>query len=293
MRHPWQAQVLHKRDAPGDLGRDVQPRQVAAHDGELRCRAQHALRLCLHVQHVAGDQFAIADAAAVRRLEGAVAHLQLLGGDAQALCGQAREDHSHLGRGIADGSAAVLHGVAAGGVALVGGARSVRGDDRQPRRVDHQFLGGDLHQGRLDALAQFGLAGEDGDPAIGADLDPAVEEGQLGETAGQRGRAVARARGRCGGGGPTAGSQAEGDHQRATAGQHGTPGEEGAHVACPVVPAAADCQPLAALCTARRMRMWVPQRHRLIAMCSRISASLGEELRSSSACARMTIPAMQ
>ena len=65
------------------------------------------------------------------------------------------------------------------------------------------------------------------------------------------------------------------------------------HRAATVLAGGVPARTSAARRTARRMRMWVPQRQRLGAIALRISASLGFGVRSSSACARMTMPAMQ
>ena len=68
---------------------------------------------------------------------------------------------------------------------------------------------------------------------------------------------------------------------------------EGAHSASSASLRTPPPMAVAARRTARRMRIWVPQRQRLGAMCARSSASVGRMLRSSSACARMIMPAMQ
>jgi hypothetical protein len=88
-----------------------------------------------------------------------------------------------LGGGIEDGSAAVLHRLAAGGVAFVRRRRRVRGDQPHPRRVDDKFLRCHLDQRRLDALPEFHLAGEYGDAAVRVDPDPRVEHRLVLETA--------------------------------------------------------------------------------------------------------------
>src|SRR5436190_21221361 len=90
---------------------------------------------------------------------------------------------------------AVLHRVAASGVALVRRQRGVGGNEFDRLHVDAELLGRDLEDGGLDALAELRFAGEDADLAVGADLQPRVELRGAIERAGEllcRGRHGAR-----------------------------------------------------------------------------------------------------
>ena len=67
---------------------------------------------------------------------------------------------THLSGSVEDSCAAVLHGVAAGGVTLVRRKRRVGGDEAQCVEFDVELFGGDLQKRGFDALTQFGFAGE-------------------------------------------------------------------------------------------------------------------------------------
>ena len=82
---------------------------------------------------------------------------------------------ARLRRRVADRRAAVLHRLAARGVALVRRARRVGGDQRDAGGVDDELLGGDLDERGLDALAELGLAREDRDASVCVDAHPRVE----------------------------------------------------------------------------------------------------------------------
>src|SRR4029077_8512175 len=79
--------------------------------------------------------------------------------------------------------AAVLHGMAAGGVTLVGGKPRIGGDHFQGVKGNVQFFGGDLLKRGLKTLTEFGLAGEGRDAAVGVDANPGVEVWRGCETA--------------------------------------------------------------------------------------------------------------
>src|ERR1700722_532312 len=88
----------------------------------------------------------------------------------------------------------------------------------------------------------------------------------------------------------------EADDQGAAAREHAAAIENHGGVHCvllPPVEASAVCISVAARCTARRMRIWVPQRHRLGSISARICSSVGLEFLRNSACARIIMPAMQ
>ena len=136
------------------------------------------------------------------------------------------------------------------------------------RGRDAELVGGDLDQRGLDALAELGLAGEDGDAAIGVDANPAVEQRRLGEVAGQLRRACGDRRGRSTRAKATTSAPPASSLRRDSA------------VTASAPPRSAPPPPIATAArrTARRMRMCVPQRQRLGAMCARSSASVGRWL---------------
>jgi len=219
----------------------------------------------------------------------AILGLQLRWGQAELAGGCLDQQAAHLGGGVQDRRSAVLHGMAAGREALVGRASGVGGNQVQAEWRDIELLGGDLEQRGLQALPKLRLAGEHLDTAIRRDPDPRIEFGRFLQAARQRRGAA----GRWGtallvGAGGAAAGQGERHDEGAAGAKQVAAGQArpGAHrSACPMEAAARR--------TARRMRTWVPQRQRLGAMCARISASLGAGFASSSACARITMPAMQ
>src|SRR3984957_13632398 len=89
---------------------------------------------------------------------------------------------------VEDRGAAVLHGMAASRIALIGGTAGIGGDDRQRLEGNIEFFGGDLLKGSLEALTEFGFAGEHRDAAIGVDTNPGVEKWRFLEAADPLGR---------------------------------------------------------------------------------------------------------
>src|SRR5580704_6739320 len=149
--------------------------------------------------------------------------------------------------------------MAAGGVALIGGAARIGRNHLDGFEGNVEFLGRDLLEGGLKTLAEFDLAGEGRDAAVGVDADPGIQIGSRGKTAWRfrrryrRGRLILRKSLR----------QREADDQRAAAGEHLAAVENEGAVHCALLwplEASAVCIRCAARCTARRMRMWVPQR---------------------------------
>ncbi len=137
---------------------------------------QLRFRLRLHVQHVGRDQFAITEALAVRRDHRAVFGAQIFGRQIETPRGFRDQQLAHLRRRVLDRGAAVLHGMAAGGIAFIGGAAGIGGDDRQRLEGNVELFGGDLLEGGLETLAEFGLAGERGNAAVGVDANPGIED---------------------------------------------------------------------------------------------------------------------
>src|SRR5262249_34404807 len=98
---------------------------------------------------------------------------------------RADQQRARLCRGIANRSAAILHGMTARGVTLVRGECCVGRDEVNGLGRDREFLGGDLSEGRLDALPELALAGEDRDRAALVDANPRIELRITLEAAGQ------------------------------------------------------------------------------------------------------------
>src|SRR5579883_3177041 len=186
--------------------------------------------------------------------------------------------------------------MAAGCIALIGRQGRIGSHDFQRRKGYIELLGRDLLECRLEALAQLGLAGERRDRAVRIDSYPGIQIGRALEARRQGWRREAW---RCRGGlllGEGA-AQRKADDQRATTGEYASAIEDdrGVHRALPWL--AGDSSAVSIRCaarrTARRIRICVPQRQRWGASSARISASVGLELRCSSACARIIMPAMQ
>ena len=121
-----------------------------------------ALALASRLRSTLGGQLAIADLAAVRRRDHAVGDRQLIGRHAEPLGGELEQDRAHLGAGHAQGGAAVLDRLAAGGLALVRRLAGVAGDHLDARERQIELLGRDLGERGEDPLPELDLAGEDG-----------------------------------------------------------------------------------------------------------------------------------
>ena len=236
------------------------------------------------------DRVGICHALTIRPFDDAVAGAQLRSIDLPMARGGLDEHFPHLGGRVVQRGAAVENAVAAGGVAFVGRQRGVGGEqiDRAGRHL--QTFGGNLQQRGFHPGAQFDLAGVHGD-AVGADANPRVEVWVGAQAAGQVGRQHHSAKGvdfGVGQGTPRYRHQREGHEQRAATQEGPAAGVQTvccAHIRLPLCPATC--------LIASMMRKWVPQRHRLPAMCSRMVCSSGCGSRSSNACARISMPAMQ
>src|SRR5262249_6777580 len=120
-------------------------------------------------------KMSVADLAAVRRRYDAVADLERIGGDPEALGRKLEQHGAHLGAGEAQRRAAVLDRLAARGLPFVWRAAGISRNHGHMRERHVELLGGDLGERRDDALAELDLAGEDSDPAVGADAQPGIE----------------------------------------------------------------------------------------------------------------------
>jgi len=137
------------------------------------------------MQHAVRRELAIAEAAAVRRLDDAVGDREPLGRDAQALRRLVDEDGAHLRRREPHGRPAVFDRLAAGGETLVRRRARIARDHAHAREREAELLGGDLGKGGEHALAELDLAGHHRDRAVGIDAEPGVEHGVLGKAARQ------------------------------------------------------------------------------------------------------------
>ncbi len=263
MDHVGQSQVLDVARPARDLAGNVDARDVLAHETSRAHILELRLGLRAHVEVLAGDELRIRDAPAAFGMHRAVSRRQLPGRHAKAPRRLRDQQLPHLRRCMQDRRAAILERIAARGVALVGRALGVGGDERDALERNGELLGGDLLQRSLHALPQLRLAGEDGDAAVGADADPRVELGRSVEGARQLRRLrLLRA------GGEELASRKDGAH------------------ALPFI----NC---AARPTARRIRMCVPQRHSPGESALRMSSSDAPGFFSSNAWARIIIPGMQ
>ena len=268
VQHAGQPDILDVGRTPRHLGRNVHPRQRGA-DHRVGVRVLQPVGLRgLHVQRQPGGERAVAERPPVRRPHHAARRLELRVRHPELRRRCPDQQRPHLVGGMQDRGAAVLHRVAAGGEALVRRAAGIGGDQLDGARGQVEPLGRDLQQRRLQPLAQLGLAGEHRHMAVRRHPDPGIQLRRLLQAAGQRCLRRRRAALLGGAGGWGDGGQRKGHDQRAAGPEQGAAGEGGGHPAA--LPIAA-----AARRTARRMRAWVPQRHRLGAMWSRISASVG------------------
>ena len=171
----------------------------------------------------------------------------------------------------------------------------VSGDETELAEIGVQLLGGDLQQRRLDALSELGFAGKDGDRTVSVDADPRIEKRRLLEAAGQRWRRWLwrwrlRRRVSCAKSSPLDEKlKISAPDPASTARRETMVGPLLIRHLRPALFASV----FAARWTARRMRIWVPQRHRLGSSQARISASLAVGFFCSSACARIIMPGMQ
>ena len=273
VHHAGQAQILHVHRRPGHLAGNIETRDRLADDsvqaGRLRPHRRGRLALEIERRH----QLRIGDRPAVRRADHAVRDAERIRAHPEPRRGELDQHAAHLGRRHAQRRAGVLHRLRARGHALVRRAPGVARDNRDARERQVELFRRDLPQRREDALAELHLAGEHRRAAVGIDPDPGIEHPVAAEAAWQR-PLLRRRR-----------IEREGEHEPAQSLGETPPAEGSAHHVLPISAAARS--------TAPTMRLWVPQRQRLLASAWRTSASLGRGLRSSSAFAVMIMPLMQ
>ncbi len=189
VQHPRHLDVGHVVEGAKDLGRDVETRRRGADDlvgaGRLglglpfgdKVVAELAVPLHRQVEIAVADQLAIAEFARriARHGDDAVDDFEPIGRHAEPRRGQLEEHAARLGRGIAQGDAALLHPGAAARTTLVDGPLGVAHHDADPRQRHVELLGDDLGDRDIDPLAHVHLAEIGDDSAVGLDRQPAVE----------------------------------------------------------------------------------------------------------------------
>ena len=283
VQHARHAHVVHEHEFASKLGRNVDTRLP---------RADHAvvggvLGPCLGVepQHgaLARDEVGIADVA-VRRFgdaHHAIAHLQRIGRHAEPFGGACQQPCARLRGRQAQRLRMDLDRRTRDGRALVGRARGIAEHHAHAGHAKVEFLRHDLRERGLDAGAQVDVPVERGSAAIVPHGEQhfvafdgvAGDEGRLALGRRRRGRRLAQ-------------------HQ-----QHAVGGEEfGARLRQVGAARHGSCRAhmrAAARCTASRISMCVPQRHRLPDSSLRMRASLACGSRASSAAACITMPLRQ
>src|SRR6185436_9907464 len=141
-----------------------------------------------------------------------------------------------------------------------------------------ELLGSDLGERRHDALPEFDLAGEHRDAAVGIDAQPGIQRA-VGLQAAREPRRVLPE--------PDFWHEAEREDD-ATDGGDEVAARQARSVHGQTFPFCC-----AARRTARMIRLWVPQRQRLLTSAARTSASRGCGLRLSRSAAAMIMPLMQ
>ena len=284
MQHARHLEILHVGEAARDFVRNVEPCDGLA-DDRVGCRVfQRRLGVDLHREIALADDFGISDAAS-RRLRCGRRARRRLRAARRAFSRLRRERLARSGRSLPDLHAAVLDREAAESRSLVGRQRRVALDDRDPLERHRQFFGGDLRHRRVDAGAEVHLARKHRHLAVGVDGEKAVDlvggDGLAGKLLGIfHGRRA----GTCG---KRAGKR-ESDHKRAR-GLEEVAARQG--VVASMIVSSRGLR--SARLIARTIRTCVPQRHRLFCSASRICASVGFGLASSSALACMIMPLMQ
>src|SRR5665811_54035 len=287
MRHPVDPCILDKVAlTAGQLDGDVRARNGLADNGVLLRRLGRSAHVEIARELAATDQRAeIELLAAIDGLDNAIA-------DGQLVCGDFKLPGCHLkdclprgGGGLANDDSRHADRRRRGGDALIWHHVGITGDNAHLRKRRGKLLGADLLEGSQDAVADLHAPGKEGDVAILVDAQPAVElRGKIALLVGGPLRIFRLFR--SGERRSCPPRQREADHDGPSALQEATTGNDGA--AHDVVTPS-----LAARFTARRMRVWVPQRQRLPASALRISSSPGLGLSVSRAWALIIMPEMQ
>ena len=263
VEHSGKSEVAGVLGFPGDLFEGILAAGRFADDGERRHGLyRHFLEMAFDA--LALNQLRVGDALVRRQGVGDYAglHLQPLGRCLELLGGHLEKDRPGFGSGRAHDGAQIPDAHGAERAHVVGAEVSVAHHHVHGVEGDVQLLGEELCQCGHGPLAQFHLADETGDPALGADAKVGVEIGGTGLAAGQPGRLLE-------------GVQIDPEeYEQARAGH----GEEiaASHSAPPFTAPAASWM-------ASTMRTCAPQRHKLSSMCWRIWARVGWGVLSNSA----------
>ena len=276
-QHVGQPHVLHIRDSARDLRRNIAARNARADHGVRRGRPRLGFGARLAAEQVHTCHLPIGRALAVRRGDDAVGHGESGCRHADLRRRGSEQDFARFGGCEPQRGSSLFDRQAAGRHAFVRRARRIAGDNRDARNVDAELVGDDLRQRCRDSLSQLDLARKHSDRFVRVDREPGVELPIGLQAARKRRRRALRIEIR---------RERERDRDGGAALQERPArgaGKEGSHAE----------RSFAARCTARTIRLCVPQRHRFPASAARICASDGSGFCDSSACALIIIPAMQ
>ncbi len=176
VQHAVDDEIVNEHVPPGDLARDVGPRQRLADDGVRGGIAQLRLRVHLDAEVLAGNQFGVANAGAAGfRTHLAVDRIEFRRGLARARRCERDQRLARRRRRLPNLHAAAHDAAAAGGRALVGRQRGVAFDQYDALDADAEFFGGHLRNRDAQSLAEIDLARIDRHRPVGVDRDEAVD----------------------------------------------------------------------------------------------------------------------
>ncbi len=126
---------------------------------------------------LAGNQFAVADAAVIAPADQAVFHRKVLLGKFQPFRGARDQELPRLCGRLAQRHRGDLNGLAGDGGALIGNQRGIAQHDDDPRKGHVEFFGDDLCQRGADAGAEIDVPVVGRDRSVGCNLDEGLESG--------------------------------------------------------------------------------------------------------------------
>jgi hypothetical protein len=142
--HARKAQILNVCGAASHFGGDVDAPDRVSHYSVLVRVLQCRLRRRHNVQSLAGNEFSVGISPPTGRNDAAALGSQLISGNIGAARRLGHKNLAHLSGSVEDCRATVLHGVTAGGVALVRRKRRVGGDEAQCTEFNVELLRCDL-----------------------------------------------------------------------------------------------------------------------------------------------------
>ena len=175
MQHAGHAHVVDVNQFAGRLRRQVGARHRLPDDGvgvdglDLNVVSQ------LEADGLAGDQFAVADAAVVAAADQAVFDREVFHRKLKPFRGARDQEMPRLGGRLAQGHRRDLDGLAGDGRALIGNPRGIAEYDDDARKGHVEFLGDDLPERGANAGAEIDMAVEGGDRTVGRYLDEGFE----------------------------------------------------------------------------------------------------------------------